>query len=397
MTTLQLIQYYVNLLIIQYLNLSRASATIAADVAPAIMPLVTQEGLIFTPNPTSGTFVLAYKGVNSGTINWNDNSAAIQAAIRQIPALKNITVSGSISTSVIITFSGGVGFPVLFTVFSNSLVNGVTPTVISIGYVTPFSLAFSSVPTSGDYSFDFNGNTSGITIPYNANAATVQANLIANFPQLNGISVVGNTTDGFIIYGTTNLLTTGTNTLLNGANAVSLTLSAVDETLPIAVQNCFALDYAVGKQLDILGKYIGVTRSANTRIGYVTLNDTDYLTFLKFAIVQNNSGSSMADIEFNMNLIFPGQFLIFDYKSMYMSYVLSSTLGSSSFFAILVQENLLPRPMAVGVSVIVTPIVANFFGFNSQFRPHVNNKPFNRYSAFDTTWRFLSYANGFFA
>jgi hypothetical protein len=97
-----------------------------------------------------------------------------------------------------------------------------------------------------------------------------------------------------------------------------------------------------------------------------------------------------------MNLIFPGLFLIFDYKSMNKSYVLDATLGSENFFAVLVNEGLLPRPMAVGVSVIVANQVNNFFGFRTYNAVNVSAKPFNNYNVFDTTWFFLSYANAYF-
>lgn len=303
MSTLDLVNYYKNLLIKQYSNLPNASGTVETTITPLLIPQQSVQTIKFNPIPTSGTFVLSYNGVNSSTINWNDSYSTIQTSLQTIPALSQVIVTGSISSGLTINFVG----------------------------------------------------------------LTLVAQLLVIF--------------------SSNLLSTG--------NPVTITIKETDLTLPLAIQDAFNLDTAIGVQLDILGKYTGVKRTISTPTQTITLNDSDFRILIKFSIVQNNSGSSLETIEQNLNIFFPGNFLITDYKNMYMSYIFSQSIGSPDLFKAIIQEKLIPKPMGVGFSVLVPPIVNDFFGYSTYEQGGINPvvKPYNTYENFDTNWLYLDYNN----
>lgn len=302
---LGIVTYYINLLIIQYLEKPKAAATVGLTCAPAIMPQTSTQQIAFSDVAVSGTFVLDYNGNTTVAINWNDSLSTIQSKLQTVSGLSSVTVTGSIVSQFL---------TVVFT--------GVTPP---------------------------------------AQMLNVDSDSFEN------ISSVG----------------------------IIITITETDQTLPLAVQGAFNIigpNIAQGVQLDVIGKYCGVNRNGNGPSGPITLNDSDFLTLIRFAIAQNNSGSSLAMIESNMNIFFPGQFLITDFKNMFMSYILSGTLGSSNLFIVLISENLIPRPMGVGISVIVPPTIENLFGFRTYDGPNNFVKGFNTYDDFNTDWIWLSYA-----
>jgi Protein of unknown function (DUF2612) len=304
-TTLQIVQYYANLLIFQYLGLPKAYNTILSSVTPIVMAQQSTQTITFSPAPTTGTFILAYGGVNATTINWNDSASTIQNDLQTIPSLSSVTVSGSISSGLTINFVG----------------------------VTPVA----------------------------------------------------------------SLLTVFNNNLSSSGNRVLITIIETDVTLPLAIQNAFNINpnfgpIASGVQLDIIGQYAGVTRTTTTPTQTITLDDADFLTLIQFAIIQNNGGSSLADIENLMNVFFPNEFIVTDNKNMTLSYVLSATLGSPDLFTYLIQENLIPAPMGVAVNVIfVPPGAKDLFGFCTYDSLNPSAKPFNTYDDFNETWFFLTY------
>lgn len=272
--------------------------------------------------------------------------------------------------------------------------------------VTPFlmpqqsvqTITFSPSPTSGTFILSYSGVNSP-AINWNDSAFTIQTDL-QTIPTLSQVTVSGSIASGLTVnfVGLTvvaQMLVVANNSLLASSNQVSIVIVETDLTLPLAIQNAFDLNNAVGVQLDILGKYAGVTRTINTTTQTITLNDTDFITLIKFAILQNNSGSSLATIEQNLNQFFPGNFIVTDYKNMYMSYIFSQSIGSPNLFSALVQEKLIPKPMGVGFSVIVPPVVNTFFGYSTYEQNEVNPvvKPYNTYESFNNTWLFLDYKN----
>lgn len=299
-TTLELIDYYADLLILQYHGDNSNSAAIRTLVNPVVMPQTSTQEISFATAPASGAFVLDYDGHLSASINWNDSNATIQTKIQAVTGLGSVTVAGEIATlSLVVTFTGVAPPAVLLLLHSSTL--NVTPTIAETDLILPLA---------------------------------VQA--------------------GFNL--------TGDNT-------------------------------AVGAQLDILGKYTGVTRTGRGFSTQITLDDADFLTLIQVAIIKNSSGSSLSEIQALIHQFFNGEILVFDYQTMRMSYLISTTVGSTDLVQLFVSEKLLPVPMAVGVSVIYFPVVTEFFNFRTYDAPAVNGNPFNDYTDYQTDWPWLSYAN----
>lgn len=179
------------------------------------------------------------------------------------------------------------------------------------------------------------------------------------------------------------------------AHVAALVTPTIMDQMPTAVMNAFTLSTAIGKQLDIIGKYIGVTRSAVINsVGQVTLSDSDYLVLLQFALSVNTKDSSLYTIQASIARYFPNQVLVNDYTSMQMSYLINSSIGSQSLIQVLLKQGLLPRPMGVSLtSTVYAPIITNFFGMRTYTLAAQNNKPFNTYGSYQTTWPWLSYSN----
>lgn len=261
-------------------------------------------------------------------------------------------------------------------------------------------LSFSDISASGAFVMSYNGVTTA-SIAWNASLSTIQSDLQA-VTGLSLVTVTGSISSQSLIVTFTGvappaqLLVVSSNTLLNASSlGISITLSEIDQTLPLAVQNGFNMigsNPAVGVQLDVLGKYVGVSRTSGSNMGTITLDDADFLTLIKFAAIQNNSGSSLSTLETNFNIFFPGQFIITDYKNMYLSYLFNTALGSSNLFQALINENLIPAPMGVGTSVAVVPAVNVFYGFWTYDFQVLSNKPFNTYDNFNKNWFYFSYS-----
>lgn len=167
---------------------------------------------------------------------------------------------------------------------------------------------------------------------------------------------------------------------------------AVMDQLPVAVQNAYAIDTAVGVQLDVLGKYVGVTRNQYNFTGPVTLDDDDFRLLIKIQIVQNNSGSSLATIQDLLHTFFAGTISVFDYQDMTMDYFFDTDIGSNNMAEVFIKGGFLPRPMAVRLrATIIAPSGKQFFGFRTYFGEAFRSTPFNTYDNYNTTWNWLTY------
>ncbi len=123
--------------------------------------------------------------------------------------------------------------------------------------------------------------------------------------------------------------------------------------LPLAVQDAFNLETAVGVQLDVVGKYQGVTRYGYDFAGAVTLSDDDFRQLIKIAIVQNASNGSLSSIQELLALFFPGTIYIFDYKDMRISYFIDSDATSEQLAQFYIKQGRLPKPMGVGLGLVL--------------------------------------------
>jgi hypothetical protein len=132
-------QYYAGLLILQYLNKVKATATIQAMVAPVVMPQTTTENIAFATIPSSGTFVLNYNSLTTAAINWNDSAATIQGKLQALTGLGSVTVTGSIASGVLtVTFTSVPPPAAMLSVDSNT--TGVVITVTATDVILPLAL-----------------------------------------------------------------------------------------------------------------------------------------------------------------------------------------------------------------------------------------------------------------
>lgn len=168
------------------------------------------------------------------------------------------------------------------------------------------------------------------------------------------------------------------------------------------VQDAFNIDTAVGKQLDILGKYIGVDRFFTGDIfpddafafsdaetsplsvskGFVdaeditlptgiflgtqdviapqqAMDDTTYRLILRLKIIQNDINHSMKSINDDLYAYFGMDIYCTDNYDMTITY---HAVDSSVYQLLLLalQKQVLPRPMGVGINVVIGN---SFFGF----------------------------------
>lgn len=188
-----LIDYYANLLISQYLGKPRAFATIQTAVAPVIMPQDSVQTITFPLIPDSGTFILQYGDFQTTTINWNDSTATIQTKIQSMGLIAGI--DGGLASTV---------------VFDDALDGGLASTVV--------------------FDADVDG---GDAFGYGAG--------------LGSVLVTGSIAGGLLtvyfagVPPPVLLLVLGPDTLLNGSTPVVPIIAETSLTLPLAVQNAFNL------------------------------------------------------------------------------------------------------------------------------------------------------------
>lgn len=164
---------------------------------------------------------------------------------------------------------------------------------------------------------------------------------------------------------------------------------ALGDMLAEQLGTAFDLDSAVGPQLDVLGKYVGVPRNIGTPVarpyfsfsssdgtirpnGYnsaldpsvnaqaifysalflgtenTDLSDVAYLLILRLKIILNSNDGTLASIQAFLKEFFPGVVELTDNKDMTLTYVLSTRTPVSST----VLQGYLPKPMGVGINFV---------------------------------------------
>lgn len=148
------------------------------------------------------------------------------------------------------------------------------------------------------------------------------------------------------------------------ATIEAIVTGVIMNQLPLSVQNAFNMDgTAIGAQLDVLGKYAGVTRNGHGISGVaITLDDTDFFQLIKIAIITNSEGSDLNTIQNLLNEFFPGEIFLFDHKDMRLSYLIPTSVGSLPLIEMFLTQHLLPKPMGVQLSapIYTSPLI--FFG-----------------------------------
>ena len=194
------------------------------------------------------------------------------------------------------------------------------------------------------------------------------------------------------------------------SNAVA-TVTAYSEEFELIYDNAnilqmaYDLDFAVGKQLDIIGKIVGISRNVpfsipknyfgfsghlnaypfgskfNSVVAYPfrgkfeipysdgQLNDNDYRFFIKAKIIKNyatskNIDSNNLSIQNAVDYLFNGKAYIVDNKDMTMTLYIDESYDLSKIRYIQ-SLDLLPRPQGVRYNTLVNYQEGITFGFNS--------------------------------
>lgn len=165
------------------------------------------------------------------------------------------------------------------------------------------------------------------------------------------------------------------------------------DLLPLQINSAFSIDNSVGAQLDTLGVYAGVTRSASVDGVVISLNDTDFRSLIKMSIAKNTYFSSLYDIQNLINTFFPDVLYVFDFKNMAIGYFLDTSAGTEDFAKLVIANNLLPKPMGVRIaSLIYSSNIDSFYGFISYEVPYqVNTFGMNDYNDYVETVPWLDY------
>jgi hypothetical protein len=124
----------------------------------------------------------------------------------------------------------------------------------------------------------------------------------------------------------------------------------------------FEIEVAIGRQLDIVGKYVNVLRLFDG--GAANLNDDDFRFFIRWKIISNLSLDNMASFHEAVNSVFGGAVLLENNRDMSISYWLRQPLSSTIISLLETNKNLMPAPMGVAVSYIVDSHSGKIFGFN---------------------------------
>lgn len=176
------------------------------------------------------------------------------------------------------------------------------------------------------------------------------------------------------------------------ATIEALVEPAIMDQLPVEVNNSFDVDSAVGVQLDILGKYVGVVRSGYSSGKFILLEDDEFRQFIKLAIIKNQSHSDLKTIQDLIYKFFPGNIIVFDYLGMRIGYYFDISIGSQDLVRLFVAEDLIPKPMGVSLASTVYAFdIFSFFGCSSYIIPARNVSPFNDYQAYAYGTPWLSY------
>lgn len=142
------------------------------------------------------------------------------------------------------------------------------------------------------------------------------------------------------------------------------TIEAVVNLLPDEliqeVTGGFDLETAVGKQLDILGEYIGTDRFYTDNGTIKSLSDDDYRIILKLKAICNASNLSHKSLDDSLYDFFGNSIRMDSSGNMEMTYFVPQNKTPVILAAI--QKEVLPRPMGVRCSYIVE-YDKKFFGF----------------------------------
>lgn len=152
----------------------------------------------------------------------------------------------------------------------------------------------------------------------------------------------------------------------------------------------FNIETAVGKQLDILGIYVGVDRFYDNEGVIESLDDEDYRILIKLKAIANTSDLSHKSLDDALYQFFGNDVRMDSEGNMEMSYFVPK--GKTAIIRAAIQKEVLPRPMGVKVAYI-NEYDKVFFGFRTYEHPEesVYKAGFRTYEDPDKVGEMLTY------
>ena len=143
---------------------------------------------------------------------------------------------------------------------------------------------------------------------------------------------------------------------------IEATTDLMPDNLIQDVISGFDINTAAGKQLDILGEYIGLDRNYIDDGSVTLLSDDDYRVLLKLKIVCNTSDFSHKNIDESLYEVFGTDIRMDSIGNMKMTYFIPAEAVTVIRAAI--QKGVLPKPMGVDMSYVIE-YDQKFFAFCS--------------------------------
>lgn len=171
---------------------------------------------------------------------------------------------------------------------------------------------------------------------------------------------------------------------------IEAVVSLLPDDLIQEVTNGFDIETAVGKQLDILGEYIGVDRHYTEDDEIKVLSDEDYRIILKLKAICNTSNLSHKSLDESLYEFFSNTVRMDSAGNMEMTYFVPK--NKTPIILAAIQKEVLPRPMGVRCSYIIE-YDKKFFGFCTyQNQNAVYKTGFRTYNDPDKQGEMLTYS-----
>jgi hypothetical protein len=171
---------------------------------------------------------------------------------------------------------------------------------------------------------------------------------------------------------------------------IEATVGLLPDDLIMEVINGFDIETAVGKQLDILGEYVGVDRYYLVDNQAELLDDEDYRILIKLKAISNTSDLSHKSLEESLYNFFGNSVRMDSAGNMEMTYFVPK--NKTPIIQAAIQKEVLPRPMGVRCSYIIE-YDKRFFGFCTyQNQTAVYKTGFRSYNNPDKVGEVLTYS-----
>lgn len=171
---------------------------------------------------------------------------------------------------------------------------------------------------------------------------------------------------------------------------IEATVGLLPDDLILEVINGFNIETAIGKQLDILGIYVGVDRFYDNEGVMESLSDEDYRILIKLKAIADTSDLSHKSLNEALYQFFGNDVRMDSEGNMEMSYFVPK--GKTAIIRAAIQKEVLPRPMGVRVAYI-NEYDKVFFGFRTYEHPEesVYKAGFRTYEDPDKVGEILTY------